>query len=152
MANSRRERFIDDALGSDVSDCIMWPFAVRKSSGYGAHNAKRDGKKSSVDAHRHVCSLAHGAPSQGDEAAHRCGNKLCINPGHLYWADHQTNMQDAKRHGTLKGGGRYRQRLFAPQIADICTSGQSLLALAEKYSSDVSYIGRVRRRNEALYG
>lgn len=61
-------------------------------------------------------------------------------------------MQDAKRHGTLKGGGRYRQRLFAPQIADICTSAQSLLALAEKYNTDVSYIGRIRRRNEALYG
>jgi hypothetical protein len=133
-----------------VTECILWPFAVRKSSGYGAHSTT--GPQRNIDAHRYVCTLAHGAPGDGAEAAHRCGNKLCVNPNHLYWADHQTNMQDAKRHGTMRGGGRWRQRLFAPQIADICTSGQSLLALAEKYNSDASYIGRVRRRNEALYG
>jgi hypothetical protein len=56
-------------------------------------------------------------------------------------------MADAKRHGTLRGGGCGRQRFFAEQIADICTSGESLLALAAKYNSDVSYMGRIRRQH-----
>jgi hypothetical protein len=145
MASSRIRQFIDDALASDAGDCIEWPFAVRKSSGYPAYTYRSSGRKISVDAHRYVCALAHGKPIDDEQAAHSCGTKICINPRHLRWATPQENMDDAKSHGTLKGGGRYRQRIFEPEIEDICTSGDSLLALAEKYSSDVAYIGRVKR-------
>lgn len=83
----------------------------------------------------------------GDEAAHSCGNKTCINPRHLRWADHASNMEDAKAHGTLRGGGRYRQRIFADDIAFIVASPKSLLELASIYDTDVAYIGRLRRAN-----
>ena len=145
MAYSRCRQFIDDAIASSSDDCLIWPFAVRKSSGYAAYTYRSAGRKVSVDAHRFVCELAHGKPIDDDQAAHSCGVKLCINPHHLRWATPQENMDDAKAHGTVRGGGRYRQRIFEPQIEDICTSGASLLVLAEKYSSDVSYIGRVKR-------
>ena len=139
-----RKEFIADALASCVEHCIVWPFAVRKSSGYGAHSLCQNGRKSNCDIHRHVCQQAHG-DRRGMEAAHRCGNKLCINPRHLYWATHLDNMADAKEHGRLKGGGRYRQRFFAPEIAHIRASNDSLLTLAAQYDTDVSYIGRLRR-------
>lgn len=146
MADSKREQFIADALSSDIGECILWPFAVRKSSGYGAHSFRRAGKKGNLDAHRYVCELAHGqAPTRWYQAAHSCGNKLCINPRHLRWAFPTDNMTDAIEHGTLRGGGRYRQRFFEEHIADICTSGESLSRLAEKYGSDVPYIGRLKR-------
>lgn len=148
---SKREQFIGAALSSDIDGCILWPFAVRKSSGYGAHNTPSPAKKS-VDAHRYVCEMAHGvAPTERHQAAHECGNKLCVNPKHLSWSLPVENMADAIRHGTLRGGGRYRQRLFEAQIADICSSTDSLLRLAEKYDSDVSYIGRVRRQHSHRY-
>jgi hypothetical protein len=145
MAGSRRKQFIADTLAAELDTCVIWPFARRNSSGYGAFDICVDGKKKSLDAHRYVCREAHGEPAPGEQASHRCGNKLCVNPRHLYWADALTNMADAKRHGTLRGGGCGRQRFFAEQIADICTSGESLLALAAKYNSDVSYMGRIRR-------
>lgn len=145
MANVSREQFISDALASCVDECIRWPFAVRKSSGYGAHSRRSGGHKTNYDVHRFVCELAHGRPEAGQQAAHRCGQKLCINPAHLYWANHRENMDDAKRHGTLRGGGRYRQRFFDEEIADICQSGESLSTLAAQYGSDVSYISRLRR-------
>jgi len=102
--------------------------------------------KLNVDAHRHVCSQAHGPALSGQQAAHSCGNKLCVNPAHLYWADPAENMADAKRHGTLKGGGRYRQRIFKDDIEAICASSESLVTLAAKYGSDPSYIGRLKRQ------
>jgi hypothetical protein len=144
---SKRNEFIAAALSSDTDDCIRWPFAVRRSSGYGAHNLPTGSKnkKINVDAHRYVCELAHGKPEAGMEAAHSCGDPLCVNPRHLRWADHPANMADAKEAGTLIGGGRYRQRFFAPQIEDILSSNESLSELARKYQSDVAYIGRLRR-------
>ncbi|MBX5131616.1 HNH endonuclease [Rhizobium lentis] len=99
-----------------------------------------------MDAHRYVCVLAHGEPETQMQAAHRCGNKLCVNPSHLYWADPKTNMADAKAHGTLVGGGRYRQRLFAKEIEEITTSGDSLISLGQRFGMDPAYIGKVRRK------
>lgn len=146
MAYSRREQFVSDALSADVEACIVWPFAVRKSSGYGAHSYSCAGHKINVDVHRYVCGKAHGLPEYAHmQAAHRCGNKLCINQRHLYWATPAENMADAISHGTLRGGGRYRQRFFEPQIADICTSTDSLVVLAAKYGTQPSYVGRIRQ-------
>ena len=54
-----REQFIADALASDTTECILWPFAVRASTGYPAHNFSVDGVKTSVDGHRYVCERAH---------------------------------------------------------------------------------------------
>jgi hypothetical protein len=147
MADISRAAFIDDALASRVDGCILWPFAVRKSSGYPAHSVRVSGVKRNVDAHRYVCRLAHGEPPMPKgEAAHTCGNKLCVNPQHLYWADHVTNMADAKRHGVLRGGGRYRQRIFASDIASICRSPSSAITVASVYGVTPTYISALRRR------
>lgn len=140
-----RADFIDDALSSDTDDCLTWPFAVRKSSGYAAHSIRTNGKEKNVDAHRFVCLAAHGLPDENLDAAHSCGNRLCVNPKHLYWATKKQNLEDAKRHGTLRGGGRYRQKIFGSDIIDICKSAESHLKVAAKYGVDPSYIGRIRR-------
>ena len=141
-----REQFINDALATSSDDCIMWPFAVRQSSGYAAHSTRRSGVKRNWDAHRYVCEQAHGPAPENGQAAHRCGKKLCINPRHLYWAFPAENMQDAVEHGVLKGGGRYRQRIFAAQRAEIAASTESLAAIAEKYNIPRTYAGFLRRQ------
>lgn len=129
---------------------MIWPYAVRKSSGYPAHSFWRNGKKQNVDAHRFVCELAHDKPQDGYQAAHKCGIRLCVNPAHLYWATPAQNAADAKSHGTLKGGGRYRQKIFASQLLEIRTSALSHLALGRKFGVDPSYIGRLRKKDVVL--
>lgn len=146
MNKPTRKQFIQECISSPPLDCVLWPFAIRKSNGYGAHSERIDGKRVSFDAHRRVCELAHGAPKDGMEAAHSCGNKQCVNPDHLSWKTHQENMDDAKNHGTLKGGGRYRRRFFNREIAAIVSSKESLLVLAAQFATDVAYIGRLKRK------
>lgn len=148
MGNSSIADFIADALSSNTDDCINWPFAVRKSSGYPAYSLCSNGKKTNVDAHRFVCLAAHGDPEEKLEAAHTCGSRLCINPKHLYWATKKQNAADAIRHGTLRGGGIYRQKIFADDIINICKSTESHLKVSAKFGVDPSYIGRLRR----IYG
>lgn len=149
----KRTPFIADAIASNTEACILWPYAVRKSSGYGAYDERREDKRYSVDVHRYVCRIAHGEPADpGHQAAHWCGNKLCINPKHLHWATPLENMQDAKEHGTLRGGGRYRQRFFDREIAEIVSSEESLISLAKRFNSEPAYIGRIRRTHSAFGG
>lgn len=144
---SGREHFIQLVLLADTEKCILWPYAVRKSTGYGAHNTPGPhDQRRNVDAHNYVCRLAHGEPEPGEEAAHSCGVKLCVNPRHLSWKYPIDNMLDAIQHGTLKGGGIYRQRFFAEEIAELVRSPESHLVLAQRYGVDQAYIGRLRRR------
>lgn len=133
-------------MAADERYCVIWPFAVRKSSGYPALSLRANGKQTHHDAHRDVCEKANGKPADGEQAAHKCGNKLCVKGSHLYWASAKQNMEDAKAHGTLKGGGRYRQRISMEDIGEIVASDRSHLQLAMKYGTDASYIGRLRRK------
>lgn len=142
-----RSEFIDYAISADTNDCIIWPFAVRQSSGYGAHSVRSKGEKTNYDVHRYVCCQAHGPAPKGLEAAHKCGQKLCINPRHLYWATPSKNMQDALEHGVLRGGGRYRQRIFDLERAEIAASKESLAVLAARYKIPRTYAGFLRRQS-----
>lgn len=145
MGNSKRRSFIANAFEHNLNECVIWPFSVRKSSGYGAFDDIVDGKRVNKDVHRYVCERANGTPEKGMQASHKCGQKLCVNPRHLYWATPKQNMADAISHGTLKGGGRYRQQLFHRQRLEIANSTDSLLALSKKFGMDPAYIGKVRR-------
>lgn len=138
--------FIEAVLIGATDECVLWPFAVRKSSGYAAWQRPRGEGPRSIDAHRYICERTHGsAPTPDHEASHRCGKKTCVNPRHIYWADHFENMDDAKRHGTLRGGGRYRQRISQHDRAMIQGSKESLVTIAKRYNMEPSYIGRIRR-------
>lgn len=143
---SKRRDFINQVIDTQIDDCIIWPFAVRKSNGYGAYDISIEGKKKNFDIHNFVCRIVHGEPEKGEQAAHSCGQKLCINPKHLRWTTPLENMQDAKNHGTLIGGGRYRQRIFAPQRAEIVSSRESLVTIGARFGIPPAYAGWIRRR------
>lgn len=83
-------------------DCIEWPFAI-STSGYG--NIYFRGRH--VNAHRAVCKATHGDPPESKmQAAHRCGNKSCVNPAHIRWATPVANNKDKIGHGTHRRGER----------------------------------------------
>jgi len=148
MVFSRRKQYLDAVISRETDECTIWPFAVRKSNGYGAFDISEKGIKINFEVHRWVCLQVHGEAPYEHEAAHKCGNKLCVNPKHIYWATRLTNMQDVKDHGTSRGGGRYRQKIFQADIEAICASKESHVTVAAKYGVEPAYIGRLRRTNK----
>lgn len=89
----------DVAVVFDGDECLPWPFQI-STEGYGRLEA---GKKKKI-ASRYICELAHGiAPTPKHEAAHNCGNKVCVNPKHLRWATRQENEDDKIIHGVQRG-------------------------------------------------
>lgn len=75
-----------------------WTLKGRASSGgyvlVSARGAKMLG-------HRLSYLLAHGAIPEGLSICHRCNNKACVNPDHLYAATNRQNTIDAGRDGLL---------------------------------------------------
>ena len=150
---SKREGFLRAAASAKHDDCLIWPFAVRASSGYGAHSLPLGARdvKLNVDSHVRACTLAHGErPTPEYEATHSCGHKLCCNGGHLRWATHAENMADAIAHGARKGGGRSRQRLFVEEVAMVRDSTDSLVELGRALKMEPAYLGHVRREARRL--
>jgi hypothetical protein len=82
-----------------MSPCIIYPrYRLNGGTGYGQLTAK--GVR--WLAHRYHYVRANGPIPEGMFVCHRCNNKGCINPEHLYAATHQQNIIDASRDGLLR--------------------------------------------------
>lgn len=91
----------------DGNRCLLWPFAVN-SAGYGQFMAYGQLYKP----HRYMCEVTHGrAPSKKHQAAHECGNTICVNPKHLFWKTAGQNQLDRRKHGTTMKGQRHKLTL-----------------------------------------
>lgn len=103
---------IADRLWSRVvvtdSGCWEWQGA-RCNTGYG--KVMVNGRV--VTTHRVAWSLINGNIPAGLYVLHRCDNRICINPDHLFIGSHAENMQDKITKG------RHKYKLSDEQVRDI---------------------------------
>lgn len=92
-------KFLRDHVTYQGDDCVLWPLAHPNGYGQLGHNGQLH------YAHRLMCEMAHGPAPEGKiEAAHNCGNGLCVNPRHLEWKTPSANQADRATHGTKSRG------------------------------------------------
>lgn len=100
------KRFWPKVTRSD--GCWEWT-AARIPGGYGSIGFAGD----QYGAHVMSWALANGHwPEKW--VLHRCGNRICVRPDHLYEGDSRQNMQDALRHGTLPNASKTHCRWGHP--------------------------------------
>ena len=97
-------------------------------------------------AHRLAWFLTHPEWDGTDMVCHRCDNRRCCNPTHLFLGTHKDNMADrnAKRR-QMHGEGHYRAILTAQEVAEIRVSPHSSRAAARIYGVSQSTIMAIRR-------
>jgi hypothetical protein len=78
------------------SGCWNWTGSLT-SNGYG----KIERNKHILLAHRLSFKLKNGSIPDHLIICHRCNNKKCVRPGHLYAGTHRQNREDAIRDGAI---------------------------------------------------
>lgn len=86
-----------------MNDCIEWTGAI-DTHGYGQLYMKLNGTRKLYRAHRMSFWMCHGVNPEGQMVLHKCHNRKCINPEHLYLGDHKQNMADRKASGRNRSG------------------------------------------------
>lgn len=99
FAKSEAERFwekVDRRGGPDA----CWPFTGRVDpKGYGDFNGTEETR-----AHREAWHLTNGSIPRGMNVLHKCDNRPCCNPLHLYLGTAKRNSQDMVARGRQRGG------------------------------------------------
>lgn len=96
---------LDDSNGTG---CWEWT-GSQYPSGYGQfYYGVIEGKEKQGKAHKAAWLLLVGSVLGDVNVLHRCNNRRCCNPNHLYLGTHKQNMKDREKAGrTSRGEHRY---------------------------------------------
>lgn len=146
-------RFWSKVAITGPADCWIWQ-GHRNRHGYGMYTFGRRGHNAS----RAAWILTHGEPPTGMLVCHRCDNRLCVNPAHLFLGTPQANTADMNAKGrhphtkpqrVLRGTDNHLAKLTEEVVLEIRAlrdSGWTYDRLGARFGLAKSHIGRIVRR------
>lgn len=138
-----------DIKGED--ECWNWKLSKGINHGYGKVSILRY----NFLAHRLSYFLTYGDIPKDDSSkgtlfvCHKCDNKICCNPKHLFLGNTQDNMNDMKlknRSSSKYGEDNLKHKLTEQQVFDIrqkYSNGLSQKDLSIEYEVQISTISRI---------
>lgn len=135
-------------LAFGAGDCWVWRGHV-DSLGYGRFAYGNENK-----AHRISYAVFVGEIPAGMKVLHKCDNRQCVNPDHLFLGTQTDNMRDMASKGrgvypSLRGQRNPMARLTQDQVNEIrgaVAAGEAQRAMCAKYGVSPMTISRIVRR------
>jgi hypothetical protein len=135
-----------------TGECWKWVGALHAPHGYGV--ILRDRRL--VLAHRMSWELTYGAIPPGMQVLHKCDNKPCVRPTHLWLGTQQDNVDDMISKGRrvqgafnpLFGEDVHGSKLTSTSVRVIRrerAQGRTLAELANKFGVSIATISLVAR-------
>jgi hypothetical protein len=139
------ERFESKFIPEPMSGCWLW-IGCHAGGGYGGFTVKGRCRK----AHRMSWIFYRGEIPTGLQVNHKCDNRFCVNPDHLWLGTQTDNLRDMVRKGrdvTQRRGYPNSARLRPAHILAIRLSKEKSSVLAEQYGVTPDTIRDIRNRN-----
>lgn len=137
MTEDQLERFLDKVLipASVITGCWIWT-GYKTLDGYGRQ--KINGKMTLM----HRLSFEHfvGHISKGMFVCHRCDNRKCVNPNHLFLGTNQDNIDDK----VIKG--RTFKKLTETQVLEIFNASASQREVAKNYGISQRQVSNIKNK------
>lgn len=138
------------SLVDKSGDCWTWTRKPNKTHGY--CEFRMNGHKQLC--HRLSWVFTYGSIVGDLFVLHKCDNKICVRPDHLFLGTQADNMQDKSRKGRAKGKILYGElngfsKLSKQQVVQIRRdreNGDTLTVLAKRYRVCIATIHRVVNR------
>lgn len=145
------ERFWEAVCRGDPDECWEWLGAYVSAAGYGrlSLGAPRYGQGY---AHRVAWELANGPIPDGLWVLHKCDNRICCNPSHLFLGTQQDNLADMVSKRRHQHGDRHTwSKLNSGAVALIrslyAAGGCTQKDLAELFRVTRSCVGHIMQGN-----
>lgn len=162
LTDAERVRFWALVPSQREGECWEWN-GLTSQYGYGMFRCGRAlytrGKKGYYGTHRLSYSLAHGVDPRDLYVLHKCDNRRCVNPAHLFLGTKGDNARDCAakdRKNASRGERHFAAKLTLPAVLDILRRGlprhSTQQELANEYGVSAPTIaailvGRVWRRD-----
>lgn len=134
------ERFWPYVKKETFTDCWIW-YGRYSASGYGC--LSYSGK--TYAAHRVSYFLSNQTKRQTLFACHKCDNRFCVNPGHIFLGTHKDNLADAAQKGRMScGESHYHSKLSEADVMNIYNEDRYLGQIAKSYGVCASTVKAIR--------
>lgn len=102
-------------------------------------------------AHRHIYRLVNGPTPQGFDVCHKCDNRKCINPKHLFLGTRLQNMADAVSKGRQAKGMMLPQTVvtesISMEITRLAKLGKTYQQIANEFGISMQHASYVAINN-----
>jgi hypothetical protein len=135
-------RFRTKFKSGNEDDCWEWEGCTRH--GYGAFSYQ----DMLYRAHRISYTINKGEIPDGILVLHKCDNKACVNPNHLFLGDQVDNIKDMfnkNRANRISGEGNHNAKLSDSDVLLIRQSISSAYTLSRKLGVSEVYINQIKR-------
>lgn len=143
VATFRERSVVDPETG-----CWNWTGAVHKKHGYGAINI--GGRTTRAHRAAFICATGNNGLTPADDVCHRCDNRRCVNPDHLFLGTRKDNMRDCAEKGRIRvphlvGEDCPASKLSRDQVLAIRVDNRSQRELGRLYGVDKGTIASIKR-------